>query len=885
MLKKNDLPWHMQTATEAEAELKSSRSTGLTSAEAEKRFQIIGPNSFAEEKAASPLRIFLSQFNDFMIWVLLAALLISSVILRELTDALAIGAILILNASLGFRQEFQAEKALTALKIMTAPEATALRDGEELILPAAELVPGDVIFLHAGDTVPADCRLLEAAACQVGESALTGESQPVTKNAAPLKDEKLPLGEKRNMVFAGTNIVKGRAKALVVTTGGLTEMGKIAALLQGPEEQTPLQVELKKIGKIIAAAALSISVIVFAFGFLIRGYPAAELFLVAVSLAVAAIPEGLPAIVTLALALGVQDMAKKHAIIRKLHAVETLGSVTYICTDKTGTLTENRMTLAKIYTAAGEHDFQTNVGPPDDLAAELLKTSLLCNDARFGKDGALLGDPTEAALLRAAESAGFDHRELRRRYPRAGEIPFDSDRKRMTTINKLDGGLTALVKGAPEEILTLSRLIAGGGGEERLLTEAESKEFRRLTVALAASGYRILAFAKRHFSEDRADFEMKTIETDLTFIGLGALYDPPRTAVPAAVADCGRAGIRVVMVTGDHLLTAEAIAKKVGIADKEQLTGGELEDLSEAELAQSAETVSIYARVAPTDKVKIVGALKSLGHTVAMTGDGINDAPALRRADIGIAMGKIGTDVAREAADIVLADDNFATIVAAVKSGRHIFDNLKKTILFLLSCNISEVLVLLLAIIIPGLPLPLLPIQILWINLVTDGSPALALGVDPPAAGLMRRPPRPRSKGVLSGSSARLLWQGLAITAGVLFVFVWALFEFKVRVAEAQTMVFTTMVLGQLLHSLNFRSETISVFSRETLKNRLLLVAVAGSVALQLIIIYLPGVQTVFHTTPLELKDLTLVVIGAVFPMAVADAVKLARRLPKNSRR
>jgi len=869
--------WHTKTIAELESAWQSSAKAGLPRADIKQRQEKFGLNSIEEQKAVSPLKLLLSQFNDFMIWVLLAALIISSVILREIIDALAIGAILLLNAALGFRQEYSAEQAMKALKEMAAPNATVLRDGEEIELNSIELVPGDIIFLSAGDRVPADCRLINSTLFQVDESPLTGESRPLSKNAEILIDETLPLSEERNMGFAGTTVTKGRAKAMVTATGNNTEMGKIARLIQAPDEPTPLQLELKRVGKILAVGALLVSVFVFIFGAVVRGFPIGEIFLVAVSLAVASIPEGLPAIVTMALSLGVQDMARRHTIVRKLHAVETLGSADFICTDKTGTITENRMTVNKIFTdkftLVIKKGLNGSLGGP---ASELLRVAQLCNDTRFGGDKELLGDPTETALFQAALDLDIDVQLTQRQYPRLGEIPFDSQRKMMTTLHKIDDEIVALVKGAPEIILANSNRLLTNEGEIPL-SSSKLEIFQKLNRESAESGYRVLAFARRNFSELPADIEPKAIEKDLAFIGFAVINDPPRESVKDAIAACKRAGITVAMITGDNLLTAKNIGAQVGLDGERSLNGVELEAMSEAELSRDVEDITVYARVAPVDKVKIVSALKSLNHVVAMTGDGINDAPALKRADIGIAMGKIGTDVAREAAEMVLTDDNFATIVSAVSYGRHVFDNLKKTILFLISCNISEVLVLFIAMMIPNLPLPLLPIQILWINLVTDGPPALALGIDPLTEDPMARPPRPRGQGVLTGESKRLLWQGTAITIGVLFVFFWSIFVLNTTDVTARTAVFTTMVFGQLLHSLNFRSEKISVFSRQTLKNKFLIYAVIASFALQLGLIYLPGVEKIFHTAPLGLKAMLLVIIGAALPLILTDISKRLR--------
>jgi len=882
--------WHTQTAAAIADLLKTDLAGGLSSTEAKERFAAVGANRLEDKARASSLAIFAAQFNDFMIWVLIAAALISGFILREQIDALAITAILILNALLGFRQEVKAEKALEQLRKLAAPSAKVVRDGAERQLPAAELVPGDLIIIEAGDNIPADARLLESNSLLVNESSLTGESKAAKKTIGALAETRLGVGDRTNLAFMGTVAVAGRGRALVYATGDATQMGEISQLLQQPEEKTPLQIELQKVGKAVALLALAVSGVVFVVGYGIRGFDPAQTFLTGVALAVAAIPEGLPAVVTLALALGVQEMARRHVIIRKLHAVETLGSTSFICTDKTGTLTENRMTLSLAYINNELIDIGKLDRDGKSPLSDLLSAAVLCNDARFGADGELFGDPTETALLLAAEDAGMDVGETRQKWRRLGEVPFDSERKRMLTVNS-DNGLTlAFAKGAAETILARSTHVLNDGRREPL-SAAVRKELEKISDRLAADGYRVMAFARRSLSEAPAESDAAGLEQDLTFIGFGGLQDPPRPQVKAALEACRNASIQVAMVTGDHRLTAASIARQIGLTGTDinlspgppstganlpqVLTGTDLAAMTEENLAAIVDEIRVYARVAPADKVKIVNALRRRGHIVAMTGDGVNDAPAVKRADIGIAMGMVGTDVTKEASDMVLTDDNFASIVAAVEEGRHIFNNLRKFILFLLSCNISEVLTLLIATIVPVLPIPLLPVQLLWINLVTDGLPALALGIDPGSPELMKHPPRSRDEGILTRRTwSQVIGWGLAITAGVMGVFIAALFVFRLPLRSVGTLVFTTMVLAQLLHTFNFRVESASVFSRRVFLNRPLLLTIVASIILQLVVVYFPPAQLVFRTEAIALWQWGLVLTGAVLPLIAIDVTK-----------
>jgi Ca2+-transporting ATPase len=888
--------WHSLEATEALERLGSDAARGLTGEEAAARLALHGPNLLTPPKRGGALRMFVGQFNDFMIWVLFVAVLLSAAE-GQVPEAIAIMAILLLNGVLGFVQEYRAERAMEALKQMAAPTATVVRDGVERGVPAHALVPGDIVLLGSGDKVPADGRLLETAALRVEEASLTGESVPAGKRATVLADPELPLGDRVDMVFAGTSVSVGRGRYVVTATGQHTEMGRIADLLAEQGDQlTPLQRELRVVGKRIAIIVLAIAAIVFAVGVARAwmalgggltgaGFRASFVtaltlnLLVAISLAVAAIPEGLPAIVTVSLSLGVRLMAQRNAIIRKLHAVETLGSTTWICTDKTGTLTRNEMVVRRIVVGTDRADVLPDWaiephGPTaahDDLAL-LLEIAASCNDAHFTADGALVGDPTETALIVAADNLADD----RVRPERIAEVPFDSDRKRMTTVHSLGDRRVAYVKGGPDVVLALcaSALVRGQvvplDADLRARVHAVNEE-------LASGGFRTLAFAWRDVA-DGETLDEATLERDLVYVGILGLVDPPRPEVPAAIAACRRAGIRVSMVTGDHALTARAIGSEIGLfGDGDRVVSGpELERMTDDELYEAAESIAVYARVSPEHKLRIVDALKRRGHIVAMTGDGVNDAPALKRADIGVAMGRIGTDVSREAADMVLADDNFATIVTAVARGRAVYDNIRKFILFLLSCNVSEVLIVFIGSFLVDRPV-LLPLQLLWNNLVTDGLPALALGVDPESSLIMERPPRSAAEGILTrANQAMVLWQGALITAGCLGVYMWGEYYTPGHTYQlGQTMLLTTMVLTQLVHSFSFRSKHRTLWSRGSLKNRWLVAAFFGSLGAHMLILYVPPIARIFKTVPLSAADWLAVGIAAFVPIVVIDVTKV----------
>jgi P-type Ca2+ transporter type 2C len=760
--------WHSMATDAVIDHLETSRQ-GLSAKDVQRRLAEHGPNVLAEARRRTPLAMLLAQFRDFMILVLLVAAVISGLI-GEAKDTIAIIAIVVLNGVIGFIQEYRAERALEALKAMAAPNATVLREGEISTVPAAELVPGDIVLLEAGGIVPADLRLLESAHLRVDESALTGESVPVEKIVEPLEGDALPLGDRRNMAYKGTIVTYGRGRGVAVSTGMATEFGKIATLLQqAGETSTPLQRRLAHFGRRLAVVALGICGVIMAVGIL-RGEEPLLMFLTAVSLAVAAIPEALPAVVTISLALGARKMIQTQALIRKLPAVETLGSVTYICTDKTGTLTMNRMQVEALY-CDGVVERHARHGR---LWDELLCGMALCSDVHTAADGRIVGDPTEVALAVAARDAGHDKPALEKQYPRMAEIPFDSERKCMSTLHQDPaGGYLSYTKGAVEVILERCRDVATASGT----AELDARGIEAVSERMAGDGLRVLALGTRRWSTLPDDETPDVMEWDLTLLGLVGLMDPPRQEAREAVELCKSAGVVPVMITGDHPLTARAIARRLGILEQngEALTGAELAKLSTEELRSQVENIRVYARVAPEQKLNIVTALQDRGEIVAMTGDGVNDAPALRRADIGVAMGVMGTDVAKEASAMVLLDDNFATIVRAIGEGRRIYDNIRRFIRYAVTTNSGEIWTMFLAPMI-GLPVPLLPIQILWINLVTDGLPGLALTVEPGEPDIMRRPPRPPQESVFArGLGVHALWVGLLMTALVLGTQAWSL--------------------------------------------------------------------------------------------------------------
>ncbi|WP_219837738.1 calcium-translocating P-type ATPase, SERCA-type [Paenibacillus sp. R14(2021)] len=894
--------WHgMETAELAEA-LNASLDTGLSPEMAADRLVQNGRNELAEGKKVSPVKLFLGQFKDFMVLVLIGATLISG-LLGEYLDAITIVAIIVINAILGFVQEFRAEKSLRALKALSAPLAKVLRAGETVILPASELVPGDIVELESGDRIPADIRFIDANSCYAEESALTGESVPVSKHCNPIGTKDLPLGDMRNIGFMGTMITRGTAKGIVIRTGMNTEMGKIANLIQQTESmETPLQHRLEQLGKILIIVALALTVMVVAAGIL-HGQPAYEMFLAGVSLAVAAIPEGLPAIVTIALALGVQRMIKRRAIVRKLPSVETLGCASVICSDKTGTLTQNKMTVTKLWIGGRGMDVTGEGYEPsgacfeggkavdvkhDQSLRRLLQIAALCNNATVSKlDGdvdakrkkgkgtfiqdewILKGDPTEGALTVLASKLGVSAKSIEGLYQRIKEYPFDSERKRMSVLVHHQGGRLVCTKGAPDVLMSQCSYVLWDG-KVVPFTATLKQKVSNAGEEMAASALRVLGFAYRELRPQDATEVEADVENQLIFVGLSGMIDPPRREVKEAIANCRRAGIKTIMITGDHQLTAEAIAGQLGIMPRGGLSvsGQQLNEMSEEQLDRLIDNIFVYARVSPEHKLRIVKALQRKGHVVAMTGDGVNDAPAIKAADIGIAMGITGTDVSKEASSLVLSDDNFSSIVAAIEEGRGIYENIRKFIRYLLASNVGEILTMFLAMM-AGLPLPLVPIQILWVNLVTDGLPAMALGVDQAEKDLMQQKPRSAKENIFA---RRLGWKiisrGILIGVCTLAAF-WITLRIKpgdpLNLIHAQTVAFATLVMAQLIHVFDCRSSR-SIFHRNMLQNKYLLLAVLSSVVLMAAVLYVPALQPIFKTVPLGVRDWCLVLVAAGIP-------------------
>ena len=845
---------------------------GISSMEAQKRFAEFGPNELQEKKKKTILLMLLDQFKDFMILVLIGAAIIAGII-GEPADTLVIIAIVIINAIIGFIQEYRAEKAMEALKKMAANAATVLREGNIERVAASELVPGDVVMLEAGSLVPADIRLMETAQLKAEEAALTGESVGVEKHTMAINEEQLPLADRKNMVYKGTTISYGRGTGVVVATGMKTELGKIASMLQDEEEmKTPLQKRLATFGRKLALAVLIICVIVLGMG-LLRGEPMLLMLLTAISLAVAAIPEALPAVITISLALGAKKMVSKNALVRKLPAVETLGSVTYICSDKTGTLTINKMTVEDFF-VNGKH---LKTGDQALLQFDFLMKGLaLSNDVQRSNDGVLLGDPTEVALQEVAEKTGYNKYELETNLPRLSEIPFDSERKCMTTLHRLpDGKVVSFTKGATDVMLEKADTMWINGQ----LVSINRDQLLRANDEMAERGLRVLCIAMRKWDAVPDTVTCEIVEARLSILGLVGMMDPPREEVKQAVNLCKTAGIKPVMITGDHPVTAKAIAQRVGFLEPSDqnnvITGQELERLNLEEFEEKVENIRVYARVAPEQKLKIVKALQDKGQFVAMTGDGVNDAPALKRADIGIAMGITGTDVSKEAAHMILLDDNFATIVRAVQEGRKIYDNIRKFIRYLLTTNSGEIWTLFLAPIL-GLPIPLLPIHILWINLVTDGLPALALSVEPAEGDVMNRPPRhPKESVFAHGLGYHAIWVGILMAIVTLSIQSWSL---GASGTHWQTMVFTVLCLTQLGHVLAIRSERQSLFRMGLFSNKLLLGAVVLTFFLQMATIYVPPLNTIFKTQPLTAGELLITIAASSIVFFAVELEKLIFR-------
>jgi Ca2+-transporting ATPase len=879
---------------EIESLLSTSPSHGLSDTDAAERLARYGRNQLREKKGRSPLGQFVDQFKDFIIWVLIGAAVVSG-FLGEWVDALAIIAIVILNSIMGFVQEYRAEKSLAALKKLASPNSKVIRDGDYRVIPSNEIVPGDLVELEAGDNVPADSRVAwHTSNFSVQEASLTGESTPVLKTAAALEERDVPLADRGNMLYLGTSVASGKARAIVTGTGMDTELGKIAEMIQEiGHETTPLQKKLEQFGKWIVYLCFILVGLVFLLEWL-RGGKIIDVFLTAVSLAVAAIPEGLPAVVTIALALGVQRMVKRHALIRKLPSVETLGCATVICSDKTGTLTRNEMTVQAVY-ADGRMFTVTGIGyepkgefleagrPVDPRALSgLLRTlqcGVLCNSAQLvGKDdGAygIVGDPTEAALLTTAGKAGLWKDVEEKGYPLVEELPFDSERKKMTIIRQDAGRFSVFVKGAPDILLKDCSMI-DEGGSARALTDEDRAKVLLANDELANQAMRVLAFAGRSLDDLPETIDARSMENNLAFLGLMAMIDPPREEVKAAVAECKQAGIRTVMITGDHKNTAVAIARELGFLKEDSLalTGEDLDGWTDEKLREDIRRIPVYARVSPEHKLRIVRAWRKRGDVVAMTGDGVNDAPAVKEADIGVAMGITGTDVTKEVSDMVVTDDNFASIVAAVEEGRGIYDNIKKFVHYLLSCNAGEILTMFTASLV-GLPVPLLPIQILWVNLVTDGLPALALGMDPVDPGIMEKPPRDPAEPVVTRPRALLmLAQGAFIAMCSLLAFCAILFIEKEGVVRARTGAFIVLSCAQLFHAFNCRSMTKSLFKLGLFTNIKLIYAAAASFFLQVIVINVPFLRTIFKVEQLSVLDWALVLAISSFPLWAMEVVK-----------
>ncbi len=878
--------WHTLSADEATLLLGTNHETGLTAAKVAERLARHGPNALHEKRRRSPWRMLLDQFTDFMIAVLIGAAIISGIV-GDVQDTIAIIVIVILNTIIGFIQEYRAERAMAALKRMSEASARVVRDGHVETINASDLVPGDVVLLEAGNVVSADFRLLEAAQLRIDESTLTGESVAVEKQINPLSIVDAPLGDKTCLAYKGTIVTYGRGRGLVIATGMHSELGKIAALLnEDDDSKTPLQKRLAGFGKRLALAALAICVLVFVIG-IMRGEPLPLMFMTAVSLAVAAIPEALPAVVTISLALGAHNMVKQHALIRRLPAVETLGSVTFICSDKTGTLTQNKMHVTAIY-ANGElcatwQDKKTLIENKNAPWLNLFHALALSNDAHLDSRGKIQGEPTEAAFLRAAQEAGWDKTILEQDAPRLKELPFDSERKRMTTFHRTEKNaekhIIAYTKGSPEALISQCTRMLTSSGEQAVEQTIDQAALLQQAETMATNGLRVLAFAYRHWDTLPDGEQAIDLERDLIFIGLVGLIDPPRSEAKEAVALCKSAGITPVMITGDHPATARAIAYQLGIltdSDGKVMTGAELANLDEHAFKAEVELVRVYARVDPAQKIKIVRALQDKGEIVAMTGDGVNDAPALSAADIGIAMGKGGTDVAREAAHMVLLDDNFATIVHAVRYGRRLYDNIRKFIRYIVTTNSAEVFTIFLAPFL-GLPIPLLPIHILWINLVSDGLPALALAAEPAEHGIMRRPPRSAKESLFAnGMWQHMIWVGLLMAGITLFIQAWA---YHSGSSHWQTMALTVLVFSQLGHVLAIRSEKESLFSTGIFSNRPMAAAVFITFLLQMATIYVPALNPIFKTQPLSMNEMLIcIALSSVVFIAVEIEKFLVRQ-------
>lgn len=868
--------WFNKSSEEIIKELSSNMINGLSSADAKSRLEKNGLNKLQGKKKKSTFQLFLSQINDVMIYILLIAAIISAIV-GEISDAIIILIVIFVNAIIGVIQESKAEKALEALKNMSTPKALVKRDGSIIEIPSEEVVVGDIVIIDAGRYIPADLRLIESANLKIEESAFTGESVPAEKNSDIIKEKNdVPIGDQHNMAFMSTLATYGRGTGIVIATGMDTQIGKIAKMLDEEDENTtPLQKKLAQLGKTLGFAAVGISIIMFIVS-MFQGRDFLEMFMTSISLAVAAIPEGLPAIVAIVLALGVQRMIKENAIIRKLPSVETLGSVNIICSDKTGTLTINKMTVKKFYVNGDTKNLE-EIDIKNTESKLLVDGMILCNDAT-SKDGVQTGDPTEVALIDVGNKINIFKEELNKDHKRVNEIPFDSDRKLMTTVNTYDKGFNVFTKGAIDSILKISNKILING-EIKNFTPEEKEKVLKASNSMSDDALRVLALGYKVIDNEHVAID--DLEKDLIFVGLMGMIDPPREEVKGSIQVSKNAGIRTIMITGDHKNTAVAIAKELGIANdiSEAMSGSEIDTYSDEEFTKIVNNYRVFARVSPEHKVKIVKAFKAHGNIVSMTGDGVNDAPSLKAADIGVAMGITGTDVAKGAADMVLTDDNFTTIVSAVEEGRNIFNNIKKSILFLLSCNLGEVVALFVAILL-NWAAPLLPIHILWVNLITDSFPALSLGVDPGDEGVMELPPRNPKESLFSGRMGKLLiLNGILIGANTLFAFVLGEYLYPDSLRHAQTMAFVVLSVSQLFYSLSMRNETKSLFQVGVFKNKWLICSVLFGILLQFAIITIPFTATIFKVYSLTLKDWGIVILISLIPFVINEIIKIFFRM------
>ena len=920
--------WFNKGISQVEKELQTDIKTGLTDEQVKANYEKYGMNELKQKKKKSLFVKFLEQFKDFMIIVLIVAAVVSGAVgIAEgegITDTIIILIVVIVNAIIGVVQESKAEKSLEALQKLSAHASKVMRNGKISVVQSKELVPGDVVVLDTGDYVPADLRIVESANLKSQEASLTGESVPVDKDTEIIEDEKISLGDRKNMLFSSSLITYGRGKGIVVETGMNTEVGKIAKIINDTEgTETPLQTKLNKLGKTLGIAALAICVVIFVIG-IAYGKNVIDMFMTAVSLAVAAIPEGLAAVSTIVLAIGVQRMVKKNAIIKKLPAVETLGSATVICSDKTGTLTQNKMTVQKIF-ANGNLEDVANVKEISNELNKVMEVCTLCNDTKIGAEDQLTGDPTETALIDLGFKIGYNVKEILK-LKRIKEIPFDSDRKLMTTVNKVGDKYVVYTKGGIDELLARCNSYSVNG-EIKTDLENYKSVIDKYNISMAKEALRVLAMAYKELDHEPTDDEMKTIENDLIYVGMVGMIDPPREEVKVAVEKCKTAGIKTVMITGDHKITAVAIAKALGILENEEeaITGQDLEEMSDEDLTKNIRKYSVYARVSPEHKVRIVKAWQANGEIVAMTGDGVNDAPALKTADIGCAMGIVGTDVSKEAADVILTDDNFATIVSSVEEGRRIYDNILKAIQFLLSSNVGEIIVLFLAILLTpwlgstfgidiGLIEVLLPIHILWVNLVTDSLPALALAVDPAEDDVMKRKPN-KQKGIFTkGMSFRVVYQGIMIGLLTLAAFIIGLATpeenlpkmvrvegtlysveevenldealengakyvepQEVKVEIGQTMAFIVLAFSELVHVFNIRNNKKSIFKTHPFNNKMLLLAIGGSAALMLVILLVPALRHIFSIPILPMSNLIETILLILAPLVIVEIFKLLK--------